>query len=94
MRPYACSRCETTALVADSERGSAMHPCPGLGGMAVPLAPADQRSKAELVAREDYVGADRVQTDAEGRVWSSVVVTTDECEHVGVYAPTATVRAS
>jgi hypothetical protein len=91
---YACSRCDVTAPVANTTAGVPMHPCAGLSGMNVPLAPADRKSKVELFEREDYVGGELVQRDAEGRVWMSARVTTDETEHVVAYAPTAHVTAS
>jgi len=89
MTQYGCSRCSTGKLIADTATGTPMHPCAGLGGMAVPLVPAGTRSDARLVVREDYIGAEDVQRDRDGRVWSGVRVTTDDTEHVAVYAPTA-----
>jgi hypothetical protein len=86
---YACSRCDTTATIPITAAGSPMHTCAGAGGMTVPLALAGKSSKVELVERQDYVGDDDVQRDDEGRVWMSVVVTTDEQESVAVYAPCA-----
>lgn len=62
-------------------------------GMTLPYAPMGKRSDVRMVKREDYVRTDDVQRDAEGRVWSAAVVTTDEAEHVAVYAPTAHLRS-
>lgn len=89
MRAYGCSRCDQTAAIPDAASGSPMHTCPGLSGMTAPLAPAGASSDARLIAREDYVGREDVQRDDEGRVWMAVKVTTDDAEHVAVYAPTA-----
>lgn len=87
--PFACSRCDAAAIVAPGTVGTPMHRCAGLGGMSVPFAPAGTASKVELNAREDYVGTDDVQRDADGRVWMSAVTTTDEGESLAVYAPCA-----
>jgi hypothetical protein len=71
-----------------------MHTCPGLSGMTAPLAPAGAPSDARLIAREDYLRGEDVPRDDEGRVWMAVKVTTDDSEHVAVYAPTAYASAS
>lgn len=89
MSEYSCSRCTVRALVADAASGSPMHQCAGVAGMTVPLVPAGARSDVRMFAREDYVGTEDVQRDAEGHVWAAVRVTTDDAEHVAVYAPTA-----
>ncbi len=89
MGEYSCSRCPVGALVADTAPGSPMHQCAGAGGMTVPLAPAGARSDVQMIAREDYVGAEDVQRDAAGQVRTGARVVTDETEHVVVYAPTA-----
>ncbi len=89
MTDYSCSRCGTARRIADSVPGTPMHPCSAVAGMTVPLAAGDGSSKVEMVAREDYVGTEDVQRDADGRVWAAVRVTTDDAEHVAVYAPTA-----
>lgn len=86
---HGCSRCDSTVMLAAGVLDVPMHTCPGLGGMAVPYAPAGESSKVELLERQDYVRGDDVQRDDEGRVWMSAVVTTDSREHVAVYAPCA-----
>ena len=89
MRLWECSRCDTTTATADAQPGTPTHRCAGASGMTIPFVPAGVRSKVELVERGDYVGAEDVQRDDEGRVWMSAVVTTGDTEHVAVYAPTA-----
>ena len=53
------------------------------------MVPAGTRCKVEAVEREDYVGKERVQTDANGRPVMSVVTVRDDGQDVAVLAPTA-----
>lgn len=89
MRLWDCSRCDATMATAEDQAGTPTHRCAGLSGMTIPFAPAGQSSGVRLVERGDYVGNEDVQRDDDGRVWSHVVVSTDEADHVAVYAPTA-----
>lgn len=87
--PHGCSRCSATALVLATDTRTPMHPCPAAGGLAVALVREGLRSEVRMTEREDYVGGEDVQRDAEGRVWAGSRVVTDEGEHVAAYAPTA-----
>lgn len=69
---------------------SRFHPCPRMGGLTVPMLPAGTKAKIEAHEREDYIGTDRVQLDANGRPVMSVVTTRDNGQDTTVYAPTAT----
>jgi len=68
---------------------SRFHRCPGLAGLSAPMVPAGTRAKVEAVEREDYIGAEDVQYDGNGRPIMAVVTTRDEGNDVAVYAPTA-----
>lgn len=46
-----------------------------------------------MIERDDYVGEDMVQVDADGRVWAGARATRDDGEDVVVYAPCATGKA-
>lgn len=79
-----CGLMDTT-----SQQGTRMHPCPALAGLTVPLLPAGQAGAHRVNNREDYVGRELVQTDADGRVVASVTTRRDDGEDLTVYAPTA-----
>lgn len=66
-----------------------MHPCKGLTLMVVPLVRAGTRAETRLIPREDYVGHDDVQRDAEGAVWMAAKTVRDDGEDLAVYAPCA-----
>lgn len=82
-----CGLTETTRPLPNR-----FHPCPGFGGLTVPMLPAGVAGGHELRYREDYVGSDIPQTDGNGRPVMSIVTTRDDGQDVTVYAPTATVR--
>lgn len=94
MRMWECTRCDVTSATADAQPGIPMHDCPGMAGMRIPFSPAGQSAKVTMHEREDYVGREDVQRDADGRVWMACTVTTDQAEHLAVYAPTAHAGAS
>jgi hypothetical protein len=56
------------------------------------MVPAGTHCKIEVHVREDYVGKELVQTDANGRPVMSVVTTRDDGQDCTVYAPTARAR--
>lgn len=66
-----------------------MHTCRGLTGLAVPMVPEGTAAKVEAVEREDWIGSEQVQTDAEGRPVMAVVTTRDDGQDCTVYAPCA-----
>jgi len=53
---------------------------------------AGTRCKVEALDREDYVGSEKVQTDANGRPVMAIRTTRDDGQDVAVLAPTATRR--
>jgi len=54
-----------------------------------PLVREGIRCKVEAKEREDYVGAEQVQTDGTGRPIMSTVTTRDDGEDCVIYAPVA-----
>lgn len=89
-RLYECPRCTVTARIPAADPRTPMHNCAGLALMSVPLVPAGEHADVRLVEREDYVGSDDVQLDANGRPWMRAEVERpDGRTDVWVYAPTA-----
>lgn len=81
-----------TDVTHQAEPHSRFHSCPGLKGMTAPYVPAGTKCKIEVRERDDYVGQENVQLDADGRPIMSAVTTRDDGEDCTVYAPVATVR--
>jgi len=89
--------CGTYALdVLDVERqvpvgggAATLHRCRNLAGMDVPLVPEGERAEARSLVREDYVGTDEVQYDADGRPIMAVEVVRDDGTDRAVFAPLA-----
>lgn len=88
-RRWECPNCTATD-VTPANVGNRFHTCPGLKGLTAPLIPAGTRAKVEARERDDYVGADMVQTDGEGRPVMSVVTTRDDGTDCAALAPCAT----
>lgn len=90
-----CPNCGLTDRIANlPPSASRMHTCPKLRGLTAPLLRAGVRAKVEARDREDYVGRDRVQTDANGRPVMSVVTIRDDGQDTRVFAPIATGTAA
>lgn len=83
-----CPNCPLELRV-DVPVDNRFHACHGLKGLTAPMVPRGERAKVEAVGREDYVGAEQVQTDGDGRPIMSVVTTRDDGQDVVVFAPTA-----
>lgn len=90
---WSCPNCDLEDVTREAEVHSRMHTCAGARGMTVPMVPAGVRAKVVLNEREDYVGKEWVQFDADGRPVMNAVVTRDDGEDVVVYAPCATARS-
>lgn len=90
-----CPNCNTAApavLPAGARPGSGaatMHRCAGLAGFLAPLVPEGAKVHVRAVEREDYIGAERVQVDANGRPIMAVHALRDDGHDTYVYAPTA-----
>lgn len=89
-RRWECPNCSVTDVTHEAQPHTRFHACRGLRGLTAPMVPAGTRCKVEAVEREDYVGHELVQTDADGRPVMAVVTTRDDGTDVAVYAPCAT----
>jgi hypothetical protein len=88
-RRWECPNCDHVDVTREALPHSRFHNCAGLAGLSAPMVPAGTRCKVEAVEREDYVGAEDVQYDGDGRPVMAVVTTRDDGNDVAVYAPTA-----
>jgi hypothetical protein len=82
-----CPNCDAQARTVDASLP--MHTCAGIKGLVSPLILQGTKAKTETREREDYVGKELVQTDAEGNVVMSTVTTRDDGEDCTVYVGTA-----
>jgi hypothetical protein len=87
---WECPSCDLTDVTRTPGPHSRFHNCAGLAGMSVPMVPAGTRAVHRAVEREDYIGAENIQTDADGRPIMAVRTVRDDGEDCTVYAPTAT----
>lgn len=87
-KDWVCAKgCGSWARTYDSKLPH--HRCKKMAGLPVALIPAGTSAKAEAIERQDYVGKELVQTDANGRVIMATVITRDEGQDCTVYAPCA-----
>lgn len=89
---WSCPNCTATHVSREARPHTPFHTCPGLKGLSAPFVPAGTRCKVETREREDWVGAERVQADGEGRPVMSIVTTRDDGQDCAVLAPCATAR--
>jgi hypothetical protein len=90
-RDWGCPNCDSAARTVDAK--VPMHPCRGLAGLLTPLVPHGTKAKHTAVERQDYIGGELVQTDANGRPVMSVLTETEDSLSTTVFAPTARVQA-
>jgi len=94
-RWWVCPNCPQTAVTREAAPHTRYHTCSRgpAAGMTMPMVPAGTRCKIEAAERQDYVGRELVQVNAEGRPVMSVTITRDDGQDCAVYAPCATARA-
>lgn len=85
-----CPACRATDVTTRAGFHQQFHTCPKNGFLAVPFVREGVKAKVETTLREDYVGQELVQLDANGKPVMNVTITRDEGMDVAVYAPTAT----
>ena len=85
-----CPRCQATDVTTRPEFHQQFHTCPKFGFLTVPFVREGVAAKIEAFEREDYIGDETVQLDANGRPIMSIVTTRDEGQDCTVYAPVAT----
>lgn len=88
-RRWACPNCTFTDVTKQAEPHTRFHPCAGLGGFSAPMVPAGTKAKVVAEERQDYIGAEDVQTTSEGRPIMAIRTTRNNGEDLAVYAPTA-----
>jgi hypothetical protein len=87
---WSCPNCAAT-YVTRARRPFPQHRCRGLKGLFAPFEVDGTACKVFAVEREDYVGAEMVQTDGEGRPVSSIVTVRDDGSDCKILAPGARV---
>jgi hypothetical protein len=92
-RHWTCPNCTTESITHEPRPHTRFHTCRGLKGLTAPMVEAGTRAEVIAVERDDYVGTERVQTDAEGRPVMAVVTKRDDGEDRAVLAPVATIAA-
>lgn len=90
-RRWVCPNCDVTAYTRPVP--NRYHGCRGLNGVLAPMVPEGSDCKVVAHEREDYIGADRVLLDANGRPMMNVETVWDHGNDVAVFAPVATVAA-
>lgn len=89
-RRWACPLCPAQDVTHDPTPHVRFHACPAQWGMTVPMVPAGMRAKVTRQEREDYIGAELVQADANGRPVMSITVERDDgVTDTVAFAPTA-----
>lgn len=84
-----CPGCTSRLMVAQPSHKPVLHPCPGHGGMLLPLVPDGVRALVSVVEREDYIGSESPVMH-EGRPIMAVTVTRDDGEDRMIFAPVVT----
>jgi hypothetical protein len=90
VREWYCPNCGLRSQTREARPHSRFHVCPKLRGLTAPMLPVGTSAKVTAHEREDYIGTDKVQTDANGRPVMSVVTTRDNGQDTAVFAPAAT----
>lgn len=87
--------CDQTAVTREGGDHVRFHIChgrDGQAGMTVPMQRAGVRCDVRAVEREDYVGAEDVQLNANGRPVMSIITVREDGQDCTAYAPCATAR--
>ncbi len=85
---WVCPNCNTTAVTTGQD--NRWHSCPGLKLLTAPMVLEGIDCKVFATEREDYIGKEIVQYDAEGRPITSVITErADGSNDVIVNLPTA-----
>lgn len=93
-RRWSCPLCAAIDVTHEAQPHVRFHACPAQAGMTVPMVPSDVRHKVTRLEREDYIGDELVQRDADGRPLMALQVERDDgFVDTVVYAPMARSRA-
>jgi len=91
---WRCDGCGFEDVTHEARPHSRFHPCPAMGGLAVPMVRGGIKARVTAVEREDYVGDETVQTGAGGRPVMAVITEyEDGSNDTTVYAPLAEAKA-
>jgi hypothetical protein len=91
---WVCPNCPVEAVTA-GDTPNRYHECRGLAGITAPMIPAGSLARVRAVVREDYVGAEIVQYDGNGRPIGAVVTERpDGSNDCAVLAPTASLKVA
>lgn len=98
---WQCPSCDVQHVTHEARPHTPMHPCSKMAGLVAPFVEVTgvelDRRAARLVRvdREDYVGAEIVRTDAEGRPAMAVITErADGSNDCHVFAGAARAQAS
>lgn len=93
-RRWCCPNCPALDITREARPHVRYHICPAQGGMTVPMVPEGIKAKVSRQEREDYIGKEIVQTDANGRPVMTITVERDDgVTNTLAFAPTAQSRA-
>lgn len=87
-----CPNCQAEDRTYLAEFHTRFHTCAGLAGLTTPFVKVGTKCKVIAVEREDYIGDEQVQRDANGRPVMAVLTIRDNGQDATVYAPTAVAR--
>lgn len=88
VRRWNCPNCSFEDVTHEALPHTRFHRCKK-NGLTAPMVEAGTHCKIEVHVRDDYVGKELVQCDADGRPVMSVVTTRDDGQDCAVYAPIA-----
>ncbi|WP_433731011.1 hypothetical protein ACQP2Y_21590 [Actinoplanes sp. CA-051413] len=92
---WECPNCDLRDTTRETQLHTRFHACKGLAGLTAPMVREGERLKVTAREREDYIGAEDVRYDANGRPVAQVVTERpDGSNDVIVFAPTAHARIS
>jgi hypothetical protein len=93
-RQWQCPSCGAEHQTREHRPHIPMHTCPALNGLSAPFVEAGTDAIHRVMDREDYVGAELVQTDNTGRpVMALRTERADGSNDCHVYAATAQASA-
>jgi hypothetical protein len=87
---WVCPYCPVSLRTKGHGTRTPLHECAGKAGFRLPMLAQGERGDIRVIEREDYVGREDVQVDADGRpIMRAEVEHEDGHSDVYVYAPTA-----
>lgn len=92
VRRWECHGCNQTRVTREHRPHTPFHTC--RNGLTTPFVPEGERRKVTTNLREDYIGSEAVQLDADGRPVMNVTVERPDGLDCAVYAPCATASAA